>query len=401
MMRIPFCRRGGAGFAGCTLVALGLVAMPADALQAQVGEENLDEPEAIFPEALSLVRGVRELPDGRLMVADPLSQVLLIADLDAGRADTLGGVGQGPSEYRQPDGLFALPGDSTLLVDLGNARLTVIGPAGEFGETMPITQGEPGRGGRFLIVMPSGVDGRGGLYFRRFGGSPGAALPDSAPVLRYDRGDGAIDTVANVKLPTLVRSSSGGASNRSVNIRQRPMSPEDGWGVGSDGRIAVARADGYRLEWMHPDGRVVRGPTNPFTPVKIGRSEKEEWVERLQVGGLRMSLTVENGERRMSFSRGGGGVDVPDIDSYDWPETKPAFEPNGVWVTPEGVVWLQRHVAAGERPLVDVFGADARLKARVRLPAGRRIVGFGAGTVYLIRTDDLGLQYLERYRRAT
>ena len=99
------------------LLGFALLAGPgASVAAAQVAEQKLTEPEATFPEGFAFVQRVRELTDGRVLVADPLGQVLLIVNLAAGTADTLGGVGQGPEEYRQPDAVWALPGDSTLLV---------------------------------------------------------------------------------------------------------------------------------------------------------------------------------------------------------------------------------------------------------------------------------------------
>ena len=84
------------------------------------------ELDATFPEAFSYLSGVRKLSDGRILAADPIGQVLLRLDLDAGTADTLGRQGPGPQEYDGPDQVFPLPGDSTLLIDLSNGRLTVI-----------------------------------------------------------------------------------------------------------------------------------------------------------------------------------------------------------------------------------------------------------------------------------
>ncbi len=367
-------------------------------LEAQVPVRELNGPEVTFPEAFALVQGVRELADGRVMVADPLGQVLLVADLASGAADTLGGVGQGPAEYRQPDGLFPLPGDSTLLVDLGNARLTVIAPDGTFGETMPIAQGEPGRGGGLSLVLPRAVDSQGRLYFQPMGGM-GRGFPDSAAVVRLDRRDQAMDTLTRVKLPAMKRSTSGGAGQQQVSLSPVPLSPEDAWAVAGDGRIAAARSTDYHLEWIHPDGRVVRGTPVDYTPVRIDRADKEEWVEGLG-NGLTIGVMIENGDRRVSLSRGGGGSGSLDVDRFEWPEHKPAFAARGVWVTPEGAVWVQRHVPAGERPLFDVFDGAAKLKARVTLPEGRQLVGFGRDVLYAVRSDDYGLQWLERYRRA-
>ena len=175
--------------------------------EAQVPERHISEADAVFPEAFSMISSLRELADGRVMIADPLGQALVIVDCADGVADTIGGVGGGPGEYRQPDGVFPLPGDSTLLVDLGNGRLTVIGPDLTFGATTPIAQGEPrpdagpGGGGGMMIVLPRATDSRGGVYFQAMGGfRPGGGPPDSAAVLRWDRGTGAMDTVAMVKL---------------------------------------------------------------------------------------------------------------------------------------------------------------------------------------------------------
>jgi len=380
------------------LLGLSLMAtVSVGSLQAQT-EEHLTKPDATYPEGLALVQTVRELPDGRVMVADPLGQILIIADLKAGTADTLGGVGQGPGEYRQPDAVYAMPGDATLLVDLGNARLTTVGPDGSFGETMSITQGEAGPGGGLVMILPRGVDAEGRLYFRPFGAMR-RGVPDSTAIARYDRASGAMDTIAMVKLPDMKQSTSGGAGNQNVMIRPVPLSAEDAWAVGWDGRVAVARASDYHLEWIHSDGRVVSGAAVDYEPVKIKTADKEEWVEGLG-NGLSVGMMIDNGQRRVSFGRGGGNNN-PDLDSFEWPETKPAFVSNGVFITPEGDAWVQRSVPAGEPIRFDVFGSDAELKGVVTIPAGSDIVGFGAGTVYVVSTDDLGLQWLQRYKRST
>jgi hypothetical protein len=375
------------------LAAAAVVASPLP-VAAQTPVVKLSQAESTFPEPFGLVGGVREMPDGRVIIADPLGQALILGDLRAGRADTLGGVGQGPGEYRQPDALFALPGDSTLLVDLGNARLTTLAPDGSFGPTMPLTRGDPGAGG-LLIVLPRGVDARGRLYFQPMGGGrPGLALPDSGAVVRFDRASGVVDTIAAVKLPGIRRITSGGGDN--VMMRPQPLTPEDAWAVAPDGRVAVARSADYHVEWVQPDGRVVRGAPVSYRPVAVGRADKEEWVEGLG-NGISISVMIADGEQRISMGRGGAGQS-PDIDSFEWPEVKPPFTSRGLHVTPGGDLWVQRSVPAGAPRVFDVFGADAQLKGKVELPPGRTIAGFGRDRLYAVRTDDMGLQWLEVYR---
>jgi hypothetical protein len=141
------------------------------------------ELDATYPEPFSYLSGVRELAGGKILAADPTSQVLLRLDLDAGTADTLGRHGPGPQEYDGPDQVFPLPGDSTLLVDLGNGRLIVIDPQGTFVSWTPMAR--PRDDGRLRIVQPRFVDAAGNLYTN----APyfQASAPDTTAIRRIDR----------------------------------------------------------------------------------------------------------------------------------------------------------------------------------------------------------------------
>jgi hypothetical protein len=391
-------------------VTLALAGLPSP-IQGQV-KRTLDRADASFPEAFSFVQAVRELPDGRVLIGDPLGQVLVAVDMTTGVADTIGRQGAGPGEYNQPDAVYSLPGDSTLLVDLGNGRLTVLGPNLEAGETMPIANmpsQSSGGGGRAMMgmqtILPRAVDGQGRIYFQGRGVMAMAAggrpqLPDSAPILRYDRGTKTIDTVATVRLQGRTSSSSGGRNDQRMAIQPIPLSPQDAWGVGHNGRVAVARSDGYYVEWLDQQGRQ-RGPEVPYSPVRIRNADKEEYVNRLGASGLGMSMTIDNGVRSVGFSRGGGGMGEPSVDDFEWPDVKPAFAGSSVRVTPEGDAWVERSVQAGAEPVFDVFDADGSHKEQITLPVGRRIVGFGDLYVYTVTFDEFDLMWLERYRRTT
>ena len=387
-------------FSNAVVVTFALAALVMTDAVAQVSTRSLSSPDARFPEAFSSITGLRELPNGRVMIADPLGQALSIIDLEAGTADTLGRVGGGPEEYKQPDALFALPGDSTLMMDLGNTRLTAIGLDGGFGGTMPMTRGQPGAGGPggMLIVIPRGVDNLGQIYFQPFGGfRPGGAPPDSGAVVRLDRSTMAMDTVGLVKLQGRDVQTSGGAMDRNVRMVPIPMSPQDGWAVGWDGRVAFVRSADYSVHWVLPDGGTVNGGPNEYDAIPIGRAEKEEYVENARGSGLQVRVTIDNGAPQASLSRGGGGGSGPGIDDYEWPDAMPAFQANRVYISPEGDAWVQRYVRANDAPAFDIFGEDGKLKGRVTLPQGRRLVGFGKGSVYLSVRDEFDLQYLERY----
>lgn len=378
---------------------VGLVAT-AGALEGQVTEQRLTEPAASFPHELSTIGGVMELPDGRLLLPDPLGQVLLALDLAAGTADTIGREGRGPEEYRQPDAVYPLPGDSTLLVDLGNGRLTSLGPDLSFGETAPIADGSP-MSGNMVIRMPQAVDSEGRVYFQQMMGRmrPDGETADSAPVLRWDRSSGAIETIVNVKLEEVNVRRGGGPNNQQVDMSPVPMSPRDGWAAGFDGRVAVVRAGVYRVDWINADGTVVSGPVVDYEPVRIRNADKEAYLDEMASAGMQVQVMNENGRITTAFSRGGGRSSQRQLDSYDWPDVMPAFRANRVRVSPEGMVWVQRYTSFGEETAIDVFDKDGQLTKRVFLPVGRRLVGFGDGVLYAAYADDLDLQWLEMYQR--
>ena len=360
---------------------------------------SLGEPTAAFPEDFGTIQTVRELPDRRVLVADPLANALWVVDLDAGTRTQIGTEGEGPGEYRQPDAVWPLPGGETLLVDLGNGRTQTLTADLEFSATSPIAMGEPRPGSTLVLALPQGVDGQGRLYTRAMGGGMGGPLPDSAAILRVDRATAAVDTVGSFKLQDRIQSTSGDANSRSVSIEPIPLSPEDAWGVASDGSVVIARSGDYRVDWLEPDGSVVRGQPAPFDPVPIGTAEKEEYVatQGRSGGGIGISVMVGNGAMRMNFARGGPGARAREIDQYQWPETKPPFYSGRIDVDPEGRAWVRRHVAAGEEATYDVFARDGARVATVRLPADRRVIGFGASAVYVVAYDELDLNYLERY----
>jgi hypothetical protein len=352
-----------------------------------------------YPEPFSYLTGVRELGDGRLLAADPLSQVLLRVDMNSGTADTLGGVGGGPQEYQQPDRVFPLPGDSTLLVDLGKTYLTVLGPDGTHhgGSSMAL----PGEEGRMSIILPSAVDDAGRIYF----GGSGVNIqgpPDSTSILRHDRSTGVTETVARAWRTEATMTRSG--NNVAMSLPR--MMPNDDWAVGADGRVAVVRANGYRVEWYMPDGQVVTGPDTPFEALAIGQSDKEADLEAPRSGGLMISMSMgSSGEQSMKMRRGGGfgSGNAPRVEDSEWGETFPPFRKDRSVVSARNEVWVQRWLPGDRTPAMDVFDSLGVQQGKVEIPARSVLIGFGrtpdgAEVAYFTRSDELDLQWLERYR---
>lgn len=373
------------------VVAVSLAAIPG-AASAQAGREiPLGPPTASHSGEFSMLRSVRELADGSVVIADPIDRTLLRLDRTLQRATPLGRTGQGPGEYEQPDAVWPLPGDSTLLVDLGNNRLTVIDPAGRLAGSRILA--EPSPTGTLTMMLPGAVDRHGRVYYR--GGRPG---DDSLPVLRLDRATGRSEVVARIRGPAMRQESGGSENNRQQRTSSMPYAPADGWAAAPSGRIYLVRADDYHVEVINPDGSRVKGQPVRHTPVRIGAAEREEYAAGVRRGGgLSVEMQIRNGEPSMRLSRGrpAQGTDVTVAENF--PAVKPAFEPGDLWVDSRERLWVRRHQAAGQAPLYDVFDGRGSLVGSVRLPASRRIVGMGNGNVYVGRSDEDDLMYLERH----
>jgi hypothetical protein len=320
--------------------------------------------------------------------------------MDAGTREVVGSEGAGPAEYLQPDAVWPLPGDSTLLVDLGNGRLVALGPDLSFGPTMPLTIGQPPAGGglALTLALPLGVDGQGRIYARGTAGF-GAAPADSGAILRIDRGTQRVDTAGMYRRQGVIRTTTEGG--RGVRVTPIPLSPEDAWGVAADGSVAVARTGDYHLDWYAPDGTVRSGPSIPFTALPISTAEKEEWdKERTRDVGLGVSVSLSGGATTTTFQRGGmgrGGGGATDFDQFQWPETLPPVHSARLPIDPLGRAWVRRHVGAGGPTAYDVFDGDGVRLGTVELARDRRVVSFGADAVYVVAFDPFDLNYLERY----
>jgi hypothetical protein len=378
-------------------VAASAALVTAAALGAQAPVEL--EHVRTFPESFGLLQTARPLPDGRLLVADPLGGLLAALDVDRGTMEPIGREGGGPGEWRQPDAVYPLPDGATLLVDLGNARLTVLDPGGEALDTHPMALSSGTGPVGLEIITPGGTDADGRVYFEARP-RPGARGPDadSSRVKRWVPGASSTEAVVGLRPPAVRTTTTGGENDRQVSVRPVPLAPADDWAVAPDGGIAVVRADPYHVEWIGPGGQLVRGPVVEYDPVAVGTAEKERWLDDLAGTGLSVGVTVENGVRSLQFRRGGGRGGAARMRDYAWPETLPAFRPGRAIVDDRGRVWVERYTAAGAPTVYDLFDRRGRRVQRARLPAGHRVIGFGDDAVYAARVDDLGLNWLELYR---
>jgi hypothetical protein len=375
-----------------SLPLLGTLAAvaPLAAVAQSVPSVTLSRPEVRYEEPFDNVSGVRELHDGRVIVSDLFAKTVTLVDLTAGTGTAIGREGQGPNEFSFPIGIIGLPGDTTLVVDPGQRRFLRINPDGKPAGTIAF----PSDGG---MLQYKGADALGRIYFQgspinRMAIDPNAPIPDSVPVLRWDRAKSRLDTLGKIKGPQMsMKVGKPGGNSRMIMMRQQPFSPSDDWSVAPDGRVAVARVADYRVEWWGANGRKVTGEPVKYARVPISQADKDE-----------VAKAGANPRGRLVIGGGAGRAAPPPPpadDNIDWPAAKPPFAARTARMSPDGEFWVERSMPAGGAPTYDVFDASGRLARQVVLPKNARLVGFGAGSIYLSRSDEDDLQWLEKYRK--
>lgn len=386
------------------LAVLGYGALAAEAQQKTV----LDKPNAEYAESFTSITAIRELLNGKVLVADRQDKIVQLVDLVMGTAAKVGREGSGPGEYALPMTLVALPDGSTLIQDPLNRRFLTVTAEGKLGGFVDMPRPPTTGNGNGPVMMIGGfdvrgVDAKGRIYFQAAPFGPGGSTLDSVAILRWDRIKADLDTIGFVKLPagSATASSSGGGMRVMIGGQKR-FTPTEAWGVAGDGRVARVLPEPYRVVWISGPSQMTAGPIVPYTPMKVTEADKQEVIEA-QKRARPMTIT-------MGGPGGGGGRPAGANTNFQAPapefaDTKPPFVagPGGggsVSVTPEGEVWVLRTRPAGDKiPSYDVFDRTGTLLKRVSLNPNSRVVGFGKGTVYVVRTDEDDLQYLQRYAK--
>ena len=366
-----------------------------------------------YDEPFSCISGLRELSDGRIVVADQREKTVQIINLRTGATVKVGREGQGPGEWAAPAGIFPGIGDTTLLWDQGNRRFLPIFPDGTTGKAFsPDISG--GNTGFISITPPRGVDRQGRIYLpgSDFAPSPGGGPPvgaDSTAILRFDPRTPKLDTLGFLKNPKPdVQTNTSGNRSMVMIMAPNPLIPQATWTVTPDGRIVIAQPEPYHLEYVSPAKVKTVGPAIRYTKLAVTQGDKEapfvpnNCQQTISIGGPPGAGGGGRGAAPTTTFGGGRGARPAPRD--DWPESKPPFLgggrlSNSVVSAPNGDVWVLRTRAANDAiPTYDIFDARGQVTGRMALPKGARLVAFGNGTVYLTRMDDDDLLYIQRYR---
>lgn len=339
------------------------------------------------------IESVRELPNGRALISSQGHATPVEVDFLTGNLDPVGRVGAGPGEYREVRAIFALAGDSSLVIDQRNLRWSVL--VGTVVVRTSPTWLVGWIGPRF-----AGVDQFGGVLELRptkFGTQPGVLVnqfPENAEtlaVIRHVRSAKPGPAVERSDTVAFIRGAFGG-----VRRVIRTLGKEQGQAVGvwyelrsilrgedqailfPDGWIAIAYQEPYHVRWRSPDGPWRVGGPLPVVRVAVDELQKKAAVRR----------DHPRAPRDMFSPR-----DYP-----SWPQVLPPFLSKALIPMPDGRLAIRRtpnaRVDLTEYDLVDRTGL---LTARLTMKSNERLVAFSANWVYVVTRDEDDLDWLRRH----
>lgn len=332
------------------------------------------------------IAAVDVLSDGRIAVLDQQAQRVQIYGPDGAYQQSFGGPGNGPGEFSPGAmALFVGRGDTIVVPDMGNQRVTVIPTEGE-ATSFPLSM-EQG------IPMGFSISDRGALVSQR------RAMDFADPTAQTDADDLVLaQAYDGTILDTLLTPRRGGTFEMtSSGPRFTLFAAEPQWATLSDERLAYASNDAYRISVYGPEGALERIVTFPHEVQPVTEAEQEMVLELV----------------RASMERSGAPPQAIDqfIGSMGFADAWPAFAQ--LRGGPHGTLWVQRlrdisEMSDEEReswnPQLDqggrtwdVFESDGRYGGVVELPARFTPFAIEEDRIYGVFRDDFDVQFVRVY----
>ncbi|MGV3708913.1 MAG: hypothetical protein ACO1Q7_08725 [Gemmatimonas sp.] len=346
---------------------------------------DLARPDASLNMQFSDVISVRELADGRVLIADQKDALLYAGDFSTGTAVAIGRHGDGPGEYRVVGRLWPVAGDTTYMAE-------PYGPRAHFlvGDSiLQATNIPPRNVGAFGV--PRGMNAKHELFGRmpKRGANGKASMSDSTYVVRGAIGSDTYDTVTalaprRISNGRRMADVAGGAPSKGRKVFSIYLDADDQLAVFTDGAFAVVRGDPYRVDWCLAGTTCVEGAT--LSDDRPSMSEKDR-------ASLIAALITTN---RISAQEGDSIDGIPDRKPPYRAGTGP--DESAAFATARGNVVIERLPDATHPGFwYDVVDRVGNRIAAVALPIGEFVVGFGTRTVYSVSVSGDGTQRLQRH----
>ncbi len=320
---------------------------------------------------------------GQLYVFDSQADHILVIGQGGELRRTIGGRGDGPGEFRNPDGLAVMRDGRLVILDTGYPGYHLFNADGEYERRVRLLPG-PGRmmhmdylpypGGDAVVSAVGSLP----LVIRFYDGADDKSHT-SRPVERFILTGDVVtrDTVAEGWLPL------GGEPVTSGERSGKVFGPRMLLGVLPDGSVAFSDSSAYAIRIARPGTGVWRVLRRPLRPIPVTNrmidAEKNRRLARLDRSEGVRNPTLIRMEREL----------VDKLEFFE--EVSILREMKTGW---SGEIWVQR---GGEEPLddegpIDVVTMDGRYLGSFRAGTIQLPSAFGPdGLVAFIEMDELGV----------
>lgn len=358
---------------GATTAGVLLAAALATATFAQdAPRTRVALPPAASPEEFTRIVSLRELPDGRVLIADATDNRIVVLDLALGTATNVGRIGSGPNEFRLAGSLIALGADTTLVVDPPNGRFLVLVGSTVLG-TVSSSQREFQQIGLFVL----GADSLGhlvGLRQHRAAPTPRGRV-GIMELVKVSRASGNVQMIANDLKGREFATPSGSATD-GIRLQSVVYAAPEQAVLFRDGWLAIARQEPYRVDWVRPDGTRQVGAVLPWSHPPVTLAIRARWAA---------SARSSNGGRTVA------------ADQMTFADRVPPFLTDAVHESPSGDVLIRRSVLPDSTTATyDIIGRDGHLRRQFTLPKEARVIGRGSEVLYLAVRDEDDVERLHR-----
>jgi len=417
----------------------------------QQGIPVIDLPAATTraPETFGGILGVRQAPDGKVLVNDARRRQLRLFDSTLTTSvvvrDSMPGSATSYGRLGTP--LIPFLGDSSLIAEWNSQTMLLLDPHGQVvravdlpGERIfgPINSGYSGIDSKGRIIM------RGAILPRRLPPGvttppAGGQYPDSLAILRVDLDQRRVDTIGQIRRPVMkLVTEKSSLGKTSTLFTMDPLQSVDEFAVTANGSVAFVRGHDYHIDWLRPDGDTSATPKLPFTWKRRSDADKARLADSVRAAqdallalGYPMADFVltqpgDCGNIPAGGSGRSGNANAPPlnpevlrncvrfesniisaplgvlrsplpplaelnrngaIEDYEAP-----IRPGSTLADLDGNLWILPRTTMLSRKgelVYDVVNAKGELFERVRLPLGRAIAGFAKGGVVYLTSGDI------------
>jgi len=367
------------------------------------------------------VLGVRELPDGRLLVNDAGRHDVRVFDPALAAATIVldSAPGSSNSYGAQPGRIVRYLGDSTVFTQGYGEPVLLLDGSGRVARAIALPDHEDGvTPFPVPFPQPDAADDRGRFFARgstRVHGENGVAVTaDSVLLLRADLESRKVDVVGSLRIAVgKNRPEPPEDGKRVVTTIIQPVPTEDSWALLSDGTVAFVRGRDYHIDWLLRDGTTRSTPKLPFDWRRLTDDEKQKladsakvvWDSLMSIRNTRVNTppALPASARDAGVNgRSNGGVTAPgsqagsiqrmiSVPLSEIPDYYPPIHRNAAMADLDGNLWVLTTTTAQSQHgelIYDVINPARGLFERVRMPVGRSIAGFGKGGVLYLQSGD-------------